>query len=339
MKKGLLLCLTFGVILGMYLISPYSQKESVPTVQMIQPQMTAIQDTVTLYGNIVDPNRKKLYPNGNSRVLEVYVREGESVSQGQLLMQLEKSETALNHQVAAVSALIKLKDTLETGAFEEAESMLEDMLLTGNSTDYERTESKAYNLYSPCDGMVMSLSATKDEEISSLLPCIEITQPETLQIAVSAGEEVIGLLAQKMPCFIQVPAFELEEIPGEITRIEPFARQTGALTGNASTETTVYISPKSEQAKLRPGYRVSAKISVSFREKALLLPYEAILQTDAGEEYVLKMKDGKLVKEFILTGSELSDSVEVCSGITKNEYIVLNPQTIWEGEGIRLAKP
>lgn len=339
MKKILLLAITGAVILGLYYASPYASKKQTPVVQVLQPEINTIQDLVTLHGSIVDPERKKLYAAGASSVQKILVSEGEQVKAGQLLIKLKKNIQTTAEQSAAVSALVQLKNTLEGGDVQDAEIMLEDMITGVAIPKDSENKNEEYALYSPCDGMVMKVTAQQGSDISGILPCIEITPLNRLQIQVTAGEEVIGMLQPQMSCNIDIPAFSLEQVPGVLTKIDPYAQETGVLTGNTATETCVYITPTASAEQLRPGYRASAKIVVSEREDVLLLPYECILQDDTGLEYVLTIENNRLVKSVVLTGSELENQVEICDGLDKTSWVLQNPQPEWEGEWIQIVLP
>ena len=339
MKKFLLLSATCAVIFGLFALSPYADKEEAPVVQVIQPKMMSIQDMVTLHGTVVDPDRKKLYAACTSYVAEVLVSEGDTVKAGQKLIRLKKTNADGSVQSAAVSALGQLKETLEAGALQDAQIMLEDMIrgaavpVTADITQGE------YALYSPCDGVIVKVSAVQGATVGTLLPCIEIMHPNRLQICVTAGEEVIGLLQPEMECQIDIPAFSLEKVPGVLNKIDPYAQQTGVLTGNLITQTKIYITPTMSTELLRPGYRATAKVITSLREDVLLLPYEAILQEETGEEYVLKIENRKIVKAYIQSGAELENEAEICSGLTSSDWVLNKPNQDWVGEEIHFVSP
>lgn len=339
MKKILMLAITGAIIAGCYAFSPYADNREAAVVSVIQPETNNIQDMVTLHGSVIDPDRKKLYAKGSSYVRTIYVSEGDTVKAGELLMTLERTETISTDQSAAVSALVQLKDTIQSGALQEAETMLRDMITSSSTAADSNKESRLYSLYSPCDGLVIKLPSKQGDLVSTLLPCIEITQLDHLQVEVTAGEEIIGKLQPNMECSIEIPAFSMECVPGFLAQIDPYARETGALTGNSVTETAVYITPTAYSNDLRPGYRASAKVIVSKRENVLLLPYESILQDEEGEEYVLKIANDQIIKTKVLTGAELETQVEVLQGIEKDTWVLKNPKAEWEGDAIQFVVP
>ena len=338
-KKILILVITGAVIAGCYVVSPYAGDQDAAVVSVIQPEINTIQDMVTLHGSVIDPERKKLYAQGSSSIQKIYVSEGETVKAGQLLMKLERTESAVSDQTAAVSALVQLKDTIESGELQEAEAMLQDMITAGSVSADVKREGERYALFSPCDGLVVKLNAKQGDTVSALLPCIEITQLDRMQIKVAAGESIIGQIQPELACSIDIPAFSLEQIPGVVSKIDPFARETGALTGNTLTQTYVYITPTAYSKDFRPGYRASARVIVSKRENVLLIPYESILQDETGEEYVLSVQNNRIIKTKILTGSELETQVEVLEGIKKDTWFIQHPKSEWEGEAIQFVLP
>jgi len=55
------------------------------------------------------------------------------------------------------------------------------------------------------------------------------------------------------------------------------------------------------------------------------VPYYAIAQQNE-EEYVLVLNEGCVTKQEIKTRRELSETVEVISGLRGNEKLILNPE-------------
>lgn len=336
MKKGLLLLGAFGLILGMFRYSPYYTDKNTPTVQLIHPYTSSVQDAVVLHGAVTDQHPEKLYAKRNSRVLASYAEEGDPVEAGQLLLTLEVLEQDRAEQTSAAVLLTELQESLQSGDIERVQMMLEDAAAADFTMENLSAEPQVYNLYSPCSGVVIYSSASVGETVTPLLPCIEISNPEQLQIDVTAGEDVIALLQEGMQCVISIPAFSLDQIPGELCSIAPYAQKTGIFTGNPVIETTVSLRPLERSDLLRPGYRATAKIYTDRREHAVLLPYEAVMQDDTGE-YVYKLQGSTLFKQPVICGSELEAYVEICSGITEGDLVVLNPQDEWEGKEIHFA--
>ena len=334
MKKIMVVIAATGLLLGfVYTCSPYSKTQMGETLRFQYPEVNSIQDTVTLQGSVFAAELQRLYPRGSSRVLEIYVSEGQQVTAGQCLMKLEQTEPATGEQVASALAMTELKDAILSGDLTAAEQILNTV---NTNIPLQINNCEVYYLYSNDEAIVMNISANIGEIASSLLPCMELYSPESLQIEAIAGEDVIGLLEQNMDCYVSVPAFGVNDLPGSLSVISPYAKQTTRLTGQTTYDTVVEIKLQ-EPASLKPGYRAAAKVVVSLRENALLLPYEAVGQDDTGQEYVLKLQGRRVIKQVVETGSELESQVEIKQGLSRQDVVLLQPDLQWEGALIHLA--
>lgn len=332
MKKSITVLAATGLLLGLLVtFSPYKTKQVGKSLQFLYPESNSIQDTVTLQGTVQAAEVQRCYAKGSSRVLEIYVTEGEQVPAGHCLMKLERTEDVEGHDALMWSE--ELKTALLSGNLLEAEAVFEMLNITNS---LQSNDCEVYYLYSKSDAIIMKVSVTEGEQVSSMLPCMELYSPESLQIEAAAGEDVVGLLAKEMECFVSVPAFEQVDLQGYVSSVAPYGQQTTRLTGQTLCETAVQIR-LTDPLALKPGYRATAKVVVSLRENALLLPYEAIGQDDSGQEYVLKLQGSRVVRQPVETGSELETQVEIRSGITRGDAVLLQPDLSLEGALINLA--
>ena len=334
MKKTIALLTVTGALLCVLRIGSSGWQDRTPeTLRFIYPEISPIQDTVLLHGTVAAASKDLIYAQGNSRVLECYISEGEQVTAGQCLMKLEQTETASDHQASAASVMYRLQDAVEMGDLQGTAEILQSINMENTSNI---NHCKEYYLYSSADGIVMKIDAKEGECISSVLPCITLYAPESLQIEAEAGEDVIGLLASDMDCYVSVPAFDLQDLKGRVTSVAPYASRSVGLTGQSSSLTSVRIA-LSQTGPLRPGYQANAKVVVSSRDQALLLPYETIGQDSSGQEYVLKLQGLRVVKQPVATGSELETCVEITEGLLAHDVVLQTPDLQWEGALIALA--
>lgn len=326
MKKLLPVLLTLCCIAGLYMKSPYAHREEM-TVALITPKISDVRDTVLLQGTIVDPAPIRLYPSGTAQVLEVLAEPGQQVCAGQALLRLQAFSA--DPQEAAAAVLSRLQLSLEAGEVEEVKNALDSMRL---EPENGQNNCEAYTLYSPSDGLVMELSATTGGTVSSMLPCITLCDPTGLLVEAYSEEDTIGRLAQNMPCEVVIPAFETEKLAGHIQSILPYAKQTISLTGNSAAKTTLRVCLDENGAgALYPGYRAEVRVITDYRKAALLVPYSAVKQDEDGVEYVMKLEDHIAVKQIILTGAELSEYLEITDGLTAEDVLLLDAETISEG--------
>lgn len=326
MKKLLSALLTLCCIAGLYMKSPYANREE-RTVTLIKPRVSDVRDTVLLQGAVVDPAPIRVYPSGTARVLEVLVEPGQQVCAGQALIRLQA--ISVQPQEAAAAALNQLQLSLENRGAEDAERILDELQLEAVSN---QNSCEVYTLYSPSDSLVMELYVAADDTVSSVLPCITLCDTAGLLIEAYSEEDTIGRLAQKMSCEVTIPAFETEKLAGHIQAIFPYAKQTISLTGNSAARTTLHIALDGGAAcVLYPGYRAEVRVITDCRKDVLLVPYSAVKQDESGMEYVMKLENDIVVKQYIFTGAELSDCLEITNGLSTEDILLLDADALSEG--------
>lgn len=89
---------------------------------------------------------------------------------------------------------------------------------------------------------------------------------------------------------------------------------------------------------MRKGNTAEIEIFTSDEKNIFIIPYEAVYQEDDGTEYVYIYSDGIAVRKNIKTGLELSDGIEVISGISDNDQILISDTNIQNGNYIKVVK-
>lgn len=128
------------------------------------------------------------------------------------------------------------------------------------------------------------------------------------------------------------------EFFGKVTTVSDTA-YTSALSAASIPMTVVDVTVNIEEgdkALLRSGYSVTAQLRTGEERTVNMLPYSVIGQDEAGE-YVYVLENGIAVRHDILTGIELSDRTEIVQGVTAEDVVLTNPETLFEGARVRTA--
>jgi multidrug efflux pump subunit AcrA (membrane-fusion protein) len=91
------------------------------------------------------------------------------------------------------------------------------------------------------------------------------------------------------------------------------------------------------QGSLRPGLFARAELVISESEPGLAVPVEAVT-TFAGLEKVLVEQNGKAVEKLVTTGRRGSNWVEIVSGLTPGDSVMLNPAGLRTGSPVTVGK-
>lgn len=101
----------------------------------------------------------------------------------------------------------------------------------------------------------------------------------------------------------------------------------------------VKIEIEDTKGQLRPGYTVDLRIITSAERETLVVPFEAVIDSDDGRQ-VYVVEGGKAVLRDIKTGLESDLYVEVLKGLSEGEKVILSPDAgLTEGERVKELPP
>lgn len=90
---------------------------------------------------------------------------------------------------------------------------------------------------------------------------------------------------------------------------------------------------------LRPGMFMTAKLSVSSRPNAIVIPEEAIISQGA-DHFAFAIRDGKAVRTKLTVGERLVGAVEVTGGLKEGDLVVVQGlQKVRDGVTVQLQRP
>ena len=320
-RSILVLAVTAGILAVMAAFNPRLRRETPLQVPAARVISAPVRTTVTLRGTVREQCRRAVYPTGASVVTAVYTAVGDTVRAGQPLLEMTPCESNKHLGETETQAL---KDLLLAGDAEGALSALEAALSA------QPAAREAYTVTSPISGTVMALAGL-GESLSGLLPCGQVSDLSALCVEAQAGESVVGQLAPGMDCTVQVPALSSRVFRGSVDTVEPYAAAGSILSGDQSPMTQVQVALVSSQTDLRPGYSATVKVITSTEPSALWIQYPAVGQEEMGQEYVLTVENGRAVRRAVTLGAEDSELVQVLSGLTAGETVLLTPEEVPEG--------
>ncbi|MBP1762206.1 MAG: efflux transporter, family, subunit, partial [Firmicutes bacterium] len=90
-----------------------------------------------------------------------------------------------------------------------------------------------------------------------------------------------------------------------------------------TTSVPVIISIQ-KNSQLRPGYNVDLKITTAILDKAVVVPFDSIIEK-GGHSCVYLIQDDKAKLQRIQTGISDNSSIQVKSGVKKGDKVIVNP--------------
>ncbi len=263
----------------------------------------------------------------------LYVEEGDRVTEGQPLAQLDTDVLKLTLQEREVSM-----NSLEA-TFKRAQELVERELLS--SQEFEQTRFQYEGARTQYESAKLQLEyATIRSPFSGIVTerLIEIGNLVANNQAVFRTADFDPLLAR-----IFVPEKDIRQVKlGQTVRIniegaeETFAgkvRMISPIVDPASGTIKVTVEIRDRTRTLRPGMFATVNLITAIHENAMRIEKKALV-AEAEGIYVFLFKGGRAEKKRIETGFSEGNMIEVPSGLTDNDSIITVGQ-----EGLRNGAP
>ena len=149
------------------------------------------------------------------------------------------------------------------------------------------------------------------------------------RLTVEPDERSLAFLQEGQPAQASADAFPRERFAATVETVAP---SVDPERGTVEVKLTVPQPP----AYLRPGMTVSVEIEVGRRERALLLPTEAVQDAASEQPWVLVPEDGRAVRSDVTLGLRGEEQVEVAQGLAEGELVLLpSSKTLLPGQRVR----
>lgn len=186
----------------------------------------------------------------------------------------------------------------------------------------ERSRVKA-----PFTGVVAERIASPGDYLAVGTPILRLVQTDPLRLRLEVPERdaVAVRVGQHVRVFIEG---DTNAYRGQLSRIAPAIR--------ADNRMLPIEADVPNPGGLRAGLFVRAQIVITEPKETLSIPVNTIV-TFAGLEKVVAVKDGKATEKTVTTGRRDGNWVEILSGLSAGETIVLDPAGIRTGQAVAVA--
>ena len=320
---------------------------------IVEPQ--ALERTLPLTGTLSPFTEATLKAKVPGELVEVAVREGESVKQGQVLARIDPTEVqarvaARQADVAAARAQLDWaqknratqkalldKAFISRNAFDNVQSNYDVALARLRAAEAELVVAKKSLgdavLMAPFAGIVAQRHAQAGERVALDAKVITVVDLARLQLEAAVPAVEISRLRVGQQVTFRVDGFGERAFGGRIERINP-------ATVSGSRSINVYAVIDNPQGELRGGLFAQGTVSLESIEGALLVPASAVRE-EIGQTFVYAIEDGLVKRKNVTVGApDASGRVQVLRGLAAGERIVrVNLGALRDGVSARLAGP
>jgi len=292
--------------------------------------------TINLNGYVKANNPIGIFVDKKLKVKEVFIKNGDFVEKGQILMTFDDDETnKLNRSIEKERInLQKIQRDLNTtrelyklgGASKDEVRNLEDSarITQLNIDEYVEVLSKtATEVRSPVDGVVSNLKAQENYLVDTDSSLLEIIDADDLRIIVEIPEYNTQTVKLGQSIKVRQDISDDDKVyDGEITKISRLST-TSSMTGENVLEAEVKTNETIPN--LVPGFKIKAVLQLKSDVKNIIIPKIA-LQNEEGKYFVYTLDDKNTIRKKIITIKNIvGDNIIVLSGLNQGEEIVLTP--------------
>jgi HlyD family secretion protein len=168
----------------------------------------------------------------------------------------------------------------------------------------------------PADGVILTRSVEPGDAAQPGRVMLELAFDGPVELVVFPSEENLGQLRMGAPVTASADAFPDQVFTGTVTLISPTVDPS-----QGTVEVRVAVPEPPDY--LRPEMTVSVNVEAGRRAGARVLPEEAVQGLGAGETWVAVIAEGRLERREVDVGLRAGDRVEILSGLSANETVVL----------------
>ena len=338
-KLKFIIILLILIILGLaYYFSRANSKEKIYTqdYSYMEVKKTDEIGTLNLNGYIKANNPIGIFVDKKLKVKEVFIKNGDFVEKGQILMTFDDDEAnKLNRNIEKERInLEKIQRDLKTtrelyklgGASRDEVRNLEDNARVSqlNIDQYTEVLNKtATEVRSPVDGVVSNLKAQENYLVDTDSSLLEIIDSNDLRIIVEIPEYNTQSVKLGQSVKVRQDISDDDKVyDGEITKISRLST-TSSLTSENVLEADV--KTKELIPNLVPGFKIKAVLQLKSDEKNIIIPKIA-LQSENGKYFVFTIDTKNTVKRKEVTVKNIvGDNIIVTSGLNVGEILIITP--------------
>ncbi|MBS1596810.1 MAG: efflux RND transporter periplasmic adaptor subunit [Bacteroidetes bacterium] len=313
----------------------------------VKPKLVSITNLATenfthyidLQGKITTKNIYYLAPRGQGgQVKAVYVKEGDHVKKGQLILKLDDA-VILTNLKQLETQLDYLKDLYnrQKNLWDQKIGTEVQLITAKNNVDNMERQIESTkeqwnysNVYSEISGVVETVNIHVGEMFTgNPQATISIVNPDELKAVVDVPENYLSSVKKGTPVLIEVPDLN-KKFNSNISLVSQ-------LINNNSRAFTAEAKLKTE-SDLKPNLVALIKIQDYAASNVIVIPMTSLQTDETGKYvYVVSKVDGKLVakKRNVIVGSVYGEKIEIKQGLQTGEQLISEGfQGLYDGQAI-----
>ena len=280
---------------------------------------------------------------GSGTLQKVYVEEGQAVRKGQLLAEMDATQTrnmlaaAQAQYDQATDALTRLRQVHDAGSLPEMKwvEVQSQVAQAKSQLDIARKALDECRIYAPVNGVVGSLNFHAGSVVLTSEPVMSIFDISTVKVRVSIPEREISAITPTTRSTVNVEATGRSYEGGRIEK--------GVSADAMSRTYDIRIHVKNAERKLLPGMVADVVLDTegddAHAESPLTLPVRCIQQQSGGQRFVWVADGGKAKACKVTTGQTVGNRIVISDGLKGGEQVIVEGwQKVGEGTSVKVSQ-
>ena len=313
------------------------ENQKLPLVTNFKVNSAPFKHYIEVQGSIDSDKNLILYPEIPGIIKSIYVKEGQKVSKGMVLVEL--SNEGIIAQIEQMKLQVKLAETIykrqlslwkeKIGSevqFLQAETNYLSLKKNIDQLKFQISKSK---IIAPFDGVIDELIADPGSNVSpGITPVLRIINLDEVKVKAEIPETHISKIKINSEVFIYTPVLS-STVVSKISTV-------GNIINPNNRNFRIEVVLKNNEYDFKPNMTVKVSINDYKNPNALLVSQKNIIENSANEFYVFKLEPLDVsqhkftaIKTFVKLGKISNNKIEVLEGLNSGDLIV--------EDGIRLV--
>ena len=316
---------------------------AVEHVNVIHPSAGPSENEIVLPGNLAAFNEASIFARTNGYLKSWSADIGTKVKEGQVLAEIEAPDVdAQLRQASANLAQAKAALDIANLNFDRQKDLLSKKVNSQQDYDQARTTQDAQraavqageanvqnlkvmqsfeNIVAPFDGIV----TRRNTDVGALISAsnggqelFRVARTDILRVNVYVPQAYAAFVQEGSTAYLDLAEFPGEKIEGKVAHI------AGGLDASMRTLQTE-IDVDNKNGRLFPGAFANVHLFLPLKKSPTVIPVNALIFRSAGSQVAIVDAQGIVHLKNVTIGQDYGTSLEITSGVTKADRIVINP--------------
>lgn len=177
---------------------------------------------------------------------------------------------------------------------------------------------------SPFDGVILSKKIENRSYVTPGVLLFETGEPSSAYIKVEVLTDELSNIQPSGRAYITGDIINGDSFEAKVYYFAPKAFTKISALGVEQQKIEVRLEYDKQKHKFKPGYEFDVNILSSEKTKALYVPYKSVFDIN-GMNNIFILKNNYIKMEKIETGIENDDFIEITSGLSENDIVIIEP--------------